>query len=138
MLEGVMPQKLITSKRQYFAHTIKPFVLQEGVLYIDLDKTTSFVKFYNQNKYPQYCKNYMEELQEGNFSNVNVRKILDVSYWLPMMNGNVHKYYQTCDQCQRTCNLLMQNLVKLVTTLPKEPFQKWGLIFFGHVKPISN
>jgi hypothetical protein len=29
-------------------------------------------------------------------------------------------------------------LVKLVTTLPKEPFQKWGLIFFGHVKPISN
>jgi hypothetical protein len=66
-------------------------VLQEGVLYIDLDKTTNFVKFYNQNKYPQSCKNYMEELQEGNFSNVNVKKILDVSYWLLMMNGNVHE-----------------------------------------------
>jgi hypothetical protein len=28
----------------------------------------------------------------------------------------------------------MQNLVKLVTTLPKE----WGLNYIGHVKPISN
>ncbi len=30
-----------------------------------------------------------------------------------------------------------QNLAKLVTNLPKKPFQKWGLDFFGLVKPTS-
>jgi hypothetical protein len=28
----------------------------------------------------------------------------------------------------------MQSLVKLVTTLPKEPFVKWGLDFVGLIK----
>jgi hypothetical protein len=32
---------------------------------------------------------------------------------------------------------LKQNLAKLVTNLPKKPFQKWGLDFFGLVKPAS-
>jgi hypothetical protein len=29
----------------------------------------------------------------------------------------------------------MQSLVKLVITLPKEPFVKWGLDFVGLIKP---
>jgi lipoprotein signal peptidase len=33
---------------------------------------------------------------------------------------------------------LTQNLAKLVTILPKEPFQKWGLNFIGLVKPTSR
>jgi hypothetical protein len=33
---------------------------------------------------------------------------------------------------------LTQNLAKLVTTLPEEPFQKWGLDFIGHVKFASK
>jgi hypothetical protein len=28
--------------------------------------------------------------------------------------------------------------VKLITTLPEKPFQKWGLDFIGHVKPVSK
>jgi len=32
---------------------------------------------------------------------------------------------------------LTQNLAKLVTTVLKEPFQKWGLDFIGLVKPAS-
>jgi hypothetical protein len=35
-------------------------------------------------------------------------------------------------------NLLIQNLAKLVTTLLKEPFQKWGLDFIGLVKLVGK
>jgi len=35
-------------------------------------------------------------------------------------------------------NLLTQNLAKLVTTLSKKPFQKWGLDFIRLVKPTSK
>ncbi len=65
-------------------------------------------------------------------------KILDVGYWWSTMNQDVHKYCQTYDQCQRTNNLLKQNLEKLVAILSKEPFQKWGLDFIGLVKPTSR
>jgi hypothetical protein len=46
-------------------------------------------------------------------------KILDVCYWWSTMNQDVHKYCQTCDQCQRIGNLLKQNLEKLVAILLK-------------------
>jgi len=67
-----------------------------------------------------------------------MKKILDVGYWWLTMNRDVHEYYQTCDQCQRIGNLLTQNLAKVVTTLPKEPFQKWGLEFIKLVKFASR
>jgi hypothetical protein len=63
---------------------------------------------------------------------------MDASYWWPMMNQDVHEYYHTCDQCQRTSNMLTQILAKLVTTLHEKPFQKWGLDFIGFVKHISR
>jgi hypothetical protein len=55
-----------------------------------------------------------------------------------MMNWDVYEYCQICDQCQRISNLLTQNLAKLVITLPKEPFKKWGLDFIGLVKLVSR
>ncbi len=67
-----------------------------------------------------------------------MQKILDVGYWWPTMNQDVHEYYQTCEQCQRTCNMLTQNLAKLVTTLLEERFQKWGLDFIGVIKRASK
>ncbi len=70
--------------------------------------------------------------------NIIMRKILNVGYWWPMMNWNVHEYYQTCDQCQRTSSLLTQNLPKLVTTLLEKPFQKWGLDSVKLVKFVSK
>ncbi len=67
-----------------------------------------------------------------------MRKVLDASYWWSTMNQDVHEYYQTCDQCQRTCNLLTKNLAKLVTTLLEKPFQKWGLDFIRPIKRASR
>ncbi len=55
-----------------------------------------------------------------------------------MMNRDVHEYCRTYDQCQKIDNLLTQNLAKSVTTLLKEPFEKWGLGFIGHVNPTSK
>jgi hypothetical protein len=69
---------------------------------------------------------------------MNVQKILDVGYWWLIMNQDVYEYFRTCAQCQRTSNLLIQNLAKLVTTLLEEPLQKCGLDLIGFVKVTSK
>jgi hypothetical protein len=48
-----------------------------------------------------------------------VQKILDAGYWLPTMNWDIYEYCRTRDQCQGTSNILIQNLAKLVTSVPK-------------------
>ncbi len=40
----------------------------------------------------------------------------------------MHDYYISCDACQRTRELAIQSLAKLDTSLPNEPFMKWGPI----------
>jgi hypothetical protein len=59
----------------------------------------------------------------GHFSsNITMKKILDVGYWWPTMNRNVHEFYWTYDLCQQTRNMLAQNTAKLITIMPEEPF----------------
>ncbi len=78
-------------------------------------------------------------IRGGHFSsNIIVQKILNVDYWWSMMNWDVHEYCWTYDECQKTSNMLTQNLVKLVTNYLKRPFQKWGLDFIRIVKPTSK
>jgi len=54
------------------------------------------------------------------------------------MNKDFHEFCQTYDLCQRIGNLLAQNMGKLITTIPKKPFQKWGLDFIGPIKLVSH
>jgi len=92
LLEGMMPKRFTTSQRWYLAQRTKPFVLQEGILYI----------FGQDNKFrqvlqPKLVSIVLQELYRGivrgHFSSdINLQKILDVSYWWPTMNGNFPEY----------------------------------------------
>ncbi len=85
----------------------------------------------------------MKELHEGpsrgHFATEIIqRKILDARYWCPTMYTHVHDYWKSCDACQRTGGLATQSLAKLVTSLLKEPFMKWGLDFVGPIKLVRT
>jgi hypothetical protein len=82
----------------------------------------------------------MKELHEGPLrkhfaTKISQRKILDARYWWPIMYIDVHDYCKSCDACQKIGRLATQSLAKLVTSLPKEPFMKWGLDFVGPINP---
>jgi hypothetical protein len=40
-----------------------------------------------------------------------------------------------CDNYQKIGGPKTKSLDKLITTLPEEPFMKWGLDFIGSIKP---
>ena len=51
-----------------------------------------------------------------------------------MLYRDTYKYCKTCHECQKTGGLPKSVSTKLMTTLPAEPFMKWGLDFVGPVK----
>ncbi len=72
---------------------------------------------------------------EGHFAiEITHKNILDVGYWWPTMYKDVYDYCKSYDACQKIGGLATQSLAKLVTSLPKEPFMKWGLDFARPIK----
>jgi hypothetical protein len=65
---------------------------------------------------------------------ITQRKILGLRYWWPTMYNDMHDDCRSCDACQKIGGLAVQSLAKFITSLPKEPFMKWGLDFVGLIK----
>jgi len=81
----------------------------------------------------------MRELHEGPLrghfaAKITERKILDVGYWWPIVYKVVHDYCRYWNACRKTRGLATQSLAKLVTSLTKKSFMKWGLDFVGPCK----
>jgi transposase InsO family protein len=71
----------------------------------------------------------------GHFSHeITARKILDAGYWWPTLHKDVTDYCRACDRCQRVGGIANTRLAQLATSLPVEPFMKWGLDFVGPIK----
>jgi hypothetical protein len=69
---------------------------------------------------------------------ITAKKNLDVGYWWPILIKNTHDFCRFCDNYQKIGGPKTKSLAKLVTTLPKEPYMKWGLDFIGSIKPIGR
>jgi hypothetical protein len=85
----------------------------------------------------------LKELHEGvvgrHFAaNITAKKILDARYWWPTLFKDIHDFCRRYDNCQKIRRLKTKSLAKLVTTLPKKPFMKWGLNFIGLIKPVGR
>jgi hypothetical protein len=66
--------------------------------------------------------------------------LLQRKFWIHDIGGQfylkIFKFFcKSCDNCQKIGGLKTKSLAKLVITLLKEPFMKWGLNFKGPIKP---
>ncbi len=64
----------------------------------------------------------MKELHEGmagrHFAiDINAKKILDVSYWWPILFKNIHVFYRSYDSYHKIGGLKTKSLAKLAITL---------------------
>jgi hypothetical protein len=69
---------------------------------------------------------------------ITVRKFLDAGYMWPIKNINVHEFCRTCDLCQKTCNMLTQNIAKSIFIMFEKPFYKSELDFIGPIKLMNH
>ncbi len=73
----------------------------------------------------------LKELHEGVVGghfiiDITTNKILGAGYWWPILFKDTYEFCRSYDSYQKTGGLKTKGLAKLVTTLPKEPFMKWG------------
>ncbi len=82
----------------------------------------------------------LQEMHEGVggvhfLVDITIPKKFPIKYWWPTFHKDVMDHCKSCDNSQRTGNLVHINLVKLITMFPIEPFTKWGIHFIGPIKP---
>ncbi len=78
-------------------------------------------KWFTMSKAHIVLKELHEGVARGHFVvDITTKKILDV---------DIHEFCKSYDNYQKIGGLKMESLTKLVTTIPKEPFMKWGLNF---------
>jgi hypothetical protein len=81
----------------------------------------------------------LKELHEGVVGEhfvayIIAKKILDAEYWWPTLFKDIHDFCKNYDSCQKIGGFKTKSLAKLVITLLKEPFMKWGLDFISTIK----
>jgi hypothetical protein len=80
-------------------------------------------------------KELHEGLARGHFvANITSKKIFNARYWWPTLFKDIHDFCKSYDSCQKIGTLKTKSLAKLVTTLLKEPFMKWGFKFISPIK----
>ena len=120
--------------RKRLAYRAIPFQLVQGKLYRQ-GKDSKLRQVISDTQARMILKELHKGNAGGHFSqNITVHKVLDAGYWWPTLFKDTYDYCQTCHECQKTGGLPKSVSTKLITTLPAEPFIKWGLDFVGPVK----
>ncbi len=130
-----MPKILNLAQNQKLAKKAKPFILKEGIMY-RMEQDNIMHKYLTTSRTQIVLKELHEGVARGHFvANIIAKKILDVGYWWPILFKDIHEFCRSYDNCKKIGGLKTKFLAKLITTLPEEPFIKWGLDFIGPFKP---
>ena len=128
------PPSMTKEARKRLAYQAIPFQLVQGKLY-QQGKDSRLRQVITDTQARMILKELHKGNAGGHFSqDITVRKVLDAGYWWPTLYKDTYDYCQTCHECQKTGGLSKLVSTKLITTLPAEPFMKWGLDFVGPVK----
>jgi hypothetical protein len=90
----------------------------------------------NPREVPLILKEYHNDVCGGHFvGHVTTQKALQSRYWWPTMFSNVMFYTKKYDPCQRVSKPMLSKAMPLNPILIQVPFEKWGIDFFGPIKP---
>lgn len=134
---GVVRQTLSREEQMRLILKALPYTLQKGVTY---KKGQDLVL--RRILDPAQVETVLREMHNGvaggHFSQeIATRKILDAGYWWPAIHKNVVEYCKACDRCKRVGGMANTGLAQLVTSMPAEPFMKWGLDYIGPIQPMA-
>jgi hypothetical protein len=133
-----MPETLNLAQKQNLNRKIEPFTLKEGIV-CRVGQGNRMHRCLTTSETQIVLEELYEIVVGGHFVvEITLKKILDVRYWWPTLFKDIHDFCGSCDSCQKIRRLKTMFLAKLVTTLLKEPFMKWGLYFIGLIKLIGR